>query len=112
MAFVPHVHLTRHTLSQSLLRSLDHHHEGGVDPAKDLMKDYPHGGGSARNVDDDGIFPDQEIWYNAPTAVLYELALKHERGSVMTNTGALACLSGKKTGRSPKDKRVVDEPSS
>ncbi|CAH8364055.1 unnamed protein product [Eruca vesicaria subsp. sativa] len=38
---------------------------------------------------------------------LYEQAIKYEKGSFVTSTGALATLSGAKTGRSPKDKRVV-----
>lgn len=40
-------------------------------------------------------------------AELYEQAIKYEKGSFVTSTGALATLSGAKTGRSPKDKRVV-----
>lgn len=38
---------------------------------------------------------------------MYEQAIKYEQGSFITSTGALATLSGAKTGRSPKDKRVV-----
>ncbi|KAL0395867.1 UNVERIFIED_CONTAM: Phosphoenolpyruvate carboxykinase (ATP) [Sesamum calycinum] len=38
---------------------------------------------------------------------LYEQAIKYEKGSFITSSGALATLSGAKTGRSPKDKRVV-----
>jgi len=53
-----------------------------------------------------------EVYHNASAAVLYELALKNEEGSHITSTGALSVTSGKKTGRSPKDKRTVDEPSS
>ncbi|MBM4376922.1 MAG: phosphoenolpyruvate carboxykinase (ATP) [Deltaproteobacteria bacterium] len=49
---------------------------------------------------------------NAAPAVLYELALRHEKGSAISSNGALVALSGAKTGRSPKDKRVVDEPTS
>ncbi len=49
---------------------------------------------------------------NAAPAVLYELALRHEKGTAISATGALVALSGEKTGRSPKDKRVVDEASS
>ena len=48
---------------------------------------------------------------NAPPAVLYEYALRDEKGSAISSTGALIALSGEKTGRSPKDKRIVDEPS-
>ncbi|KAJ3399144.1 Protein kinase C-like 1, partial [Chytridiales sp. JEL 0842] len=51
------------------------------------------------------------IIHNASVAVLYEEALAHEAGSALTSTGALALNSGAKKGRSPKDKRIVDEPS-
>lgn len=49
---------------------------------------------------------------NALPPVYVEEALRHEPGSMLTATGALAVRSGAKTGRSPKDKRIVDEPSS
>ncbi|CAN6666224.1 hypothetical protein TRVA0_037S01530 [Trichomonascus vanleenenianus] len=52
------------------------------------------------------------IQHNPSVASLYEDALVHESGSAMNSTGALVASSGKKTGRSPKDKRIVDEPSS
>ena len=52
-----------------------------------------------------------DIIRNPSPAVLYEAALRHERGTAISATGALVALSGAKTGRSPKDKRVVDEPS-
>lgn len=42
-------------------------------------------------------------------AVLYEEALTHELGTVISSNGALCSYSGKKTGRSPKDKRIVEE---
>jgi len=38
---------------------------------------------------------------------LYEQAIKYEKGSFITSNGALATLSGAKTGRAPRDKRVV-----
>lgn len=47
---------------------------------------------------------------NAAPAVLYEAALRHEKGSAIASTGALIAMSGKKTGRSPADKRIVEEP--
>ncbi|KAL3023829.1 hypothetical protein AAZX31_04G086900 [Glycine max] len=47
------------------------------------------------------------VLYNLSPAELYEQAIKHEKGSFITATGALATLSGAKTGRSPRDKRVV-----
>jgi ATP-dependent phosphoenolpyruvate carboxykinase len=53
-----------------------------------------------------------DILYNAATPVLVEAALQRETGSFLTSTGALSVRSGAKTGRSPKDKRVVAEPSS
>jgi phosphoenolpyruvate carboxykinase (ATP) len=36
----------------------------------------------------------------------------HESGSAITSSGALSAYSGAKTGRSPSDKRIVQEPSS
>jgi len=54
----------------------------------------------------------EEVYHNASPAILYEQALKHEEGSHIVSSGALSVMSGKKTGRSPKDKRCVDEPSS
>mmetsp|Transcript_14908 Transcript_14908/g.33531 ORF Transcript_14908/g.33531 Transcript_14908/m.33531 type:complete len:618 (+) Transcript_14908:90-1943(+) len=52
-----------------------------------------------------------EIFHNSPTATLYEHALRYEQGSHIVSSGALAVSSGIKTGRSPTDKRIVDEPS-
>ncbi|KAF8332082.1 ATP-utilizing phosphoenolpyruvate carboxykinase [Cantharellus anzutake] len=48
---------------------------------------------------------------NAPVAELYEDAVKYE-GAIISSTGALINFSGKKTGRSPKDKRIVYEETS
>ena len=53
-----------------------------------------------------------DIIYNASAPVLVEATLKHESGSYLTDTGALSVRSGAKTGRSPKDKRVVAEANS
>ncbi|RZR79520.1 hypothetical protein BHM03_00005250 [Ensete ventricosum] len=47
------------------------------------------------------------VLYNLSPAELYEQAIKYEKGSFITSTGALATLSGAKTGRAPRDKRVV-----
>ncbi|CAG8762081.1 26247_t:CDS:2 [Dentiscutata erythropus] len=52
------------------------------------------------------------IRWNPSVAQLYEDALKYEEGSAISSTGALVTASGNKTGRSPKDKRIVDEPGS
>jgi phosphoenolpyruvate carboxykinase (ATP) len=51
----------------------------------------------------------KHIIRNGSPPLLYEAALTQERGSAISSTGALIALSGKKTGRSPTDKRVVDE---
>jgi len=45
-------------------------------------------------------------------ARLYEEAIRHEPGSALSDAGALIAYSGEKTGRSPKDKRVVRHPDS
>ncbi len=48
----------------------------------------------------------------ASVPVLYEEALQNEVGTALTSAGALVTDSGDKKGRSPKDKRIVDEPGS
>ena len=53
----------------------------------------------------------KRVLRNLAPASLYEEALRNEQGSAITSTGALIALSGQKTGRSPKDKRIVDDPS-
>ena len=54
----------------------------------------------------------KNVYRNAAPAQLYELALRHEEGTAITSRGAMVAMSGAKTGRSPKDKRIVAEPSS
>ncbi|QQR89316.1 MAG: phosphoenolpyruvate carboxykinase (ATP) [Myxococcales bacterium] len=49
---------------------------------------------------------------NPSVAELYELALAYEKGTAVSSTGALIAYSGEKTGRSPNDKRVVNDPQS
>lgn len=49
---------------------------------------------------------------NPSPPVLYEAALQNERGTAISSSGALMAFSGEKTGRSPKDKRIVREPGS
>jgi phosphoenolpyruvate carboxykinase (ATP) len=51
----------------------------------------------------------ENVFRNTPVAVLYEHALQFEKGSAISSTGALICSSGAKTGRSPKDKRIVKD---
>ena len=48
---------------------------------------------------------------NASPAQLYEDAIRNE-GAIISSSGALINFSGKKTGRSPKDKRIVYEETS
>lgn len=48
---------------------------------------------------------------NAPVSMLYEDAIRNE-GAIISASGALINFSGKKTGRSPKDKRIVYEETS
>jgi len=52
-----------------------------------------------------------DILVNASAATLVEQAL-HFKGSYLADSGALVVRSGAKTGRSPKDKRIVEEPGS
>ncbi len=54
----------------------------------------------------------QEIHRNTSVPGLYEKALGKETGTAISDVGALMVLSGKKTGRSPLDKRVVKHPDS
>lgn len=50
----------------------------------------------------------KQIYRNASPAFLYEIAIKEDPGTLISNTGALVAYSGEKTGRSPKDKRIVE----
>ncbi len=50
----------------------------------------------------------KNIVRNAMPAVLYQEAIKYEKEAAFAESGALMVRSGKKTGRSPTDKRVVE----
>jgi phosphoenolpyruvate carboxykinase (ATP) len=50
-----------------------------------------------------------EVLRNLPPGELYEHAIRHEKQSRIADNGALVAYSGEKTGRSPKDKRVVKQ---
>ncbi len=54
----------------------------------------------------------REVHRNLPAGALYEHAIRYEKDSYMADNGALVAHSGVKTGRSPKDKRVVRHPAS
>ncbi len=49
----------------------------------------------------------REVWRNAAVSLLYEHAVTLD-GEQITASGALAASSGEKTGRSPRDKRIVE----
>lgn len=49
----------------------------------------------------------RDIWRNPSPASIYEEAIRHEPMAALSDTGALIAYSGEKTGRSPKDKRIV-----
>ena len=53
-----------------------------------------------------------EIYRNLPASALYEHAIRHDREATIAENGALVAYSGEKTGRSPKDKRIVKNPTS
>ncbi|MEM6961172.1 MAG: phosphoenolpyruvate carboxykinase (ATP), partial [Myxococcota bacterium] len=53
-----------------------------------------------------------KIIRNPPPARLYEHGLRNEAGTAIASSGALIAMSGEKTGRSPNDKRIVQEPRS
>ncbi|UOB18991.1 phosphoenolpyruvate carboxykinase (ATP) [Abyssalbus ytuae] len=54
----------------------------------------------------------EKIYRNSSVPVLYELGLRLEKGTAISDVGALLVYSGEKTGRSPKDKRIVKQPES
>ncbi|WIA19057.1 hypothetical protein OEZ85_003713 [Tetradesmus obliquus] len=56
-------------------------------------------------------FKPKMVFRNLPPSHLYEKALRYEPGTHIVKSGALATSSGAKTGRCPRDKRVVREPS-
>ena len=56
-------------------------------------------------------FGTAEVLRNAPPALLYEHAIVREKAAILSS-GALATYSGEKTGRSPLDKRIVENPES
>lgn len=52
----------------------------------------------------------ETVLRNPSPARLYEEAIRYDAGSAIADTGALIAYSGKKTGRSPQDKRAVRRP--
>ncbi|KAG0033879.1 Protein kinase C-like 1 [Podila clonocystis] len=71
---------------------------------------YKHDAELDASVGKDGIdYTRVNLLRNTSVAKLYEDALRYEPGTSISSAGALVTSSGKKTGRSPKDKRIVDE---
>ena len=54
----------------------------------------------------------KDVYRNLPPSSLYEHAIRYEKDASIAENGALVAYSGAKTGRSPKDKRVVKDPAS
>src|SRR6516225_2017274 len=63
------------------------------------------------SLKDDGVTV-AEVHRNLPPSALYEHAIRYEKDASIAENGALVAYSGVKTGRSPKDKRVVKHPES
>ncbi len=54
----------------------------------------------------------EEVHRNLPPSALYEHAIRYDKDASIADNGALVAYSGAKTGRSPKDKRIVKNPQS
>jgi phosphoenolpyruvate carboxykinase (ATP) len=70
--------------------------------------------GRARSLHDletHGITSANAVWWNLPTTLLYEHAIRRQEG-LLAHLGPLMVSTGQYTGRSPKDKYFVQEPSS
>jgi Phosphoenolpyruvate carboxykinase len=99
--------MLRHTTMTSTL---------SVRPCTHLSLSHPHSplviGRDLEYFSQAGFDMDRiQIKRNAPVALLYEDAIRNE-GAIISSSGALINFSGKKTGRSPKDKRIVYEETS
>ena len=64
-------------------------------------------GGRSKCGDSDFADKVIEVCYNITTPEYYEESL-NEKGTIISSSGALVSYSGKKTGRSPTDKRIVE----
>lgn len=72
------------------------------------MVEYPQ---SKFGLENHGIRNPGTVYWNTSTPGLYEQAIRRREGH-MAHLGALVVRTGQHTGRSPRDKFVVDEPSS
>lgn len=75
------------------------------------MSEYSRGQHSPVGLDVHGLTNLKNAFWNLPTPALYEEALKRDE-AIMAHLGPLIVRTGQFTGRSPKDKFIVDEPSS
>ncbi len=66
---------------------------------------------SSYGVENQGIQEAKNVYWNLPSSKLIEIAIKNGQGKLTVN-GALVVSTGTYTGRSPKDKYFVEEPSS
>ncbi|KAG0218839.1 Protein kinase C-like 1 [Mortierella sp. NVP41] len=114
-----------HTIASNHTHGSSHshhsHHHGNNHHGHHHNSHYPQQ--SHPGIHHKAYHPDPELLYhdtgidynhvlmnrNASVAKLYEDALRYEEGTIISSAGALVTSSGKKTGRSPKDKRIVDE---
>ena len=55
-----------------------------------------------------GIKPTKDVYWNRPVAELIELSVQRSEAR-LTGLGALSALTGKRTGRSPKDKFIIQD---
>ena len=62
------------------------------------------------NLDAAGIHPNREVHWHLPESKLYEVAVLRGEGQI-TQSGALAVLTGEHTGRAPKDRFIVRQDS-
>ena len=70
------------------------------------------GSGMLRTMPSSVAFVPKKVFHNLKPAELYENALLHEQGTMVADSGALVASSGDKTGRCPRDKRVMRDAAS
>jgi phosphoenolpyruvate carboxykinase (ATP) len=64
----------------------------------------------AHGIDSHGLRNPNTVWWNLSTPALYEQAVQRHEGLV-AHLGPLVTRTGQYTGRSPKDRFIVREPS-
>ncbi|MBI3894806.1 MAG: phosphoenolpyruvate carboxykinase [Acidobacteria bacterium] len=66
---------------------------------------------SSYGMEEHGIYNAKSVYWNLPSAALYEHAIRRKEGEV-AHLGPLVVNTGRYTGRSPNDKFIVQEPGS